>query len=339
MIHWRSFEAVHYRGIDGLSLSNLGHANLIIGANGAGKTALIEAMWLFTGRHDPGLLWNQNVQRSTLPVTNPISALSDDMLELNGRDGRERRTWKAVYRPVSQVHVDPAHEKVPIPLAGHIDTWIDGTPVKEMESRPTPNGGVLVGSAEPGKTHCTIEGTRGQLEIPDEYLQRYSDLVREGRKEDLTRAVGLILPKIKGLEILTDGSGKSYVSASTSNGDQLPLQALGGGVLRLFRLYLSFPAARDGMVLVDEIENGIHHSVLHDLWARIRTWIQEWRVQFVATTHSAECIEGAIEAFADAPEDLAIHKLYSDGESGKVKAATFTGESLEGAGNMDIEMR
>ena len=46
-----------------------------------------------------------------------------------------------------------------------------------------------------------------------------------------------------------------------------------------------------------------------------------------------------MEAFADAPEDLAIHKLYTDGESGQVRAVTFTGESLEGAANMDIEMR
>ena len=289
MIHWESFEAVHYRGIDGLSLSNLGHANLITGANGAGKTALIEAMWLLTGRHNPVLLWNQNVQRSALPVTNPISVLSDDLLELHGREGRERRTWKAVYRPVTQGHADPAahgmmetngeNKPMPIPLAGRIDTWIDGTPVKETQSTSTPNGVVLGGGAKPGKTHAMIEGTRGQLEIPDEYLQRYSDLVREGRKEDLTRAIGgLILPRIKGLEILTDESGKSYVSASTSNGDQLPLQALGGGVLRLFRLYLSFGTARDGMVLVDEIENGIHHSVLQDLWARVRTWIREWRL-------------------------------------------------------------
>ena len=40
-----SFEAVHYRGISGLSLPRLSPANLITGMNGIGKTALIEAMW------------------------------------------------------------------------------------------------------------------------------------------------------------------------------------------------------------------------------------------------------------------------------------------------------
>ena len=44
-----SFKAVHYRGIDGLSLPRLTRANLVTGVNGIGKTALLEAMWLFTG--------------------------------------------------------------------------------------------------------------------------------------------------------------------------------------------------------------------------------------------------------------------------------------------------
>ena len=45
-----SFEAIRYRGISGLSLKGLSRANLITGVNGVGKTALIEAIWLFTGR-------------------------------------------------------------------------------------------------------------------------------------------------------------------------------------------------------------------------------------------------------------------------------------------------
>ena len=66
MIHLSSFEAVHYRGIDGLSLPKLNHVNLITGANGVGKTALIEAIWLFMGRHNTQIaVERENVQRSS----------------------------------------------------------------------------------------------------------------------------------------------------------------------------------------------------------------------------------------------------------------------------------
>ncbi len=96
------------------------------------------------------------------------------------------------------------------------------------------------------------------------------------------------------------------------------------------------------MMLADEMENGIHHSVLRELWQRVRLWLREWRewnVQFVATTLSAKCIEAAMAAFADDPDSLAIHKLFADGESGRIKAAAFTGETLEGTRDLRLEVR
>ena len=149
----------------------------------------------------------------------------------------------------------------------------------------------------------------------------------------------MVRPNIRNIEILTDEAKVSYLSAFTTDGDRLPLSDLGGGVVRACRLFLDFFASRDGILLVDEMENGIHHSVLQDVWKRARLWMREWNVQFVATTHSAECITAAMTAFVDAPEDLSIHKLFMHEESGKVEAATFTGETLEGARDLNLEIR
>ena len=57
------FEIINYRGISKLSVQPIRRINLITGANGAGKTSLAEAMWLFYGRYNPTILWAQNVQR------------------------------------------------------------------------------------------------------------------------------------------------------------------------------------------------------------------------------------------------------------------------------------
>ena len=101
---------------------------------------------------------------------------------------------------------------------------------------------------------------------------------------------------------------------------------------------MNFFTARNGMVLVDEVENGMHYSALQDLWRLVRSAAHEWDVQFVATTHSGECIEAAMSAFESEPADLSIHKLYTDA-SGGVKATTFTGETLEGARDLHLEVR
>lgn len=344
-----SFGVVRYRGIDGLSLPRLSHANLVTGVNGIGKTALLEAIWLFTGRYNPMLLWNANVQRSANPVLDPVARLSGDTLELHGVENGASHQLKYVFDKVADI-VQPAtngngpeQNLAQLPVAGCINTYLDGEPASGHIGgmQPTPWGMVTHGNLVPPMTrpHCIIDGTKFQLDTSGEYLQRYSDMVRENRKGELTNAINLILPKVKGVEILTDKMGISYLSAVTTDGVQLPLHDLGGGVVRLSRLLLSFFTARDGLLLADEMENGIHHSVLRELWRFARRWMHEWNVQFVATTHSAECIEAAMAAFSDTSEDLSIHNLFVNETTGKVEAATFTGETLEGARDLDLEFR
>ena len=346
-----SFQTTRYRGIAGLSLNSLSRTNLITGLNGIGKTALIEAIWLFTGRHNTPLLWNPNVQRSIYPVIDPVGELSDGFIEISAEEVQKRRKWKVEFEPVDSVgevlvNAGDTQETIQIPVVGELHTWIDD---KKIDGRDrgsihqTKLGAVLYRSPPRSQKMrpCIIEGTNWQLGTPDEYLQRYSDIVRSGFKSALIDAVNLILPKIKDLELLTDKTGTVQLSTNTSdtsNIRQLPLHALGGGVVRLFRLYLSLFTARNGIVVIDEIENGMHFSVLRDLWELVRRSSRDWNVQFVATTHSNECIEAAMAAFDNEPDGLSIHKLYRD-DSGGVKAVTFTGETLQGARDLDLEVR
>lgn len=347
----RSFEAIRYRGINGLSLNNLSRANLITGVNGIGKTALIEAIWLFTGRHNTPLLWNANVQRSFSPVVDPVAELSDGFIEIRGVENQKEHKWKVEFEPIGSVgevlvNAGDTQETIQIPVVGELHTWIDGKKINSKNRgaiHQTKLGAVLYRSPPrpPEKRPCIIEGTNWQLATPDEHLQRYSDIVKSGFKKALIEAVNLILPRIKDLELLTDKTGIVHLSANTSNAPknaQLPLHSLGGGAVRLFRLYLSLFTARDGIVVIDEIENGMHYSVLRKLWDLVRKGSRDWDVQFIATTHSAECIEAAMAAFETEPDDLSIHKLYTD-ESGRVKATTFTGETLEGARDLHLEVR
>ena len=276
---------------------------------------------------------------------NPVSELSGDYVELRGtEDGTKHLKVAFDPEPVEQFvpefyGLDAIEASLQLPFAGRLQTWIDDKNIdaKFDSMYRTPTYTVLYKRPTPqeSKRNCVIEGTRWQLEVSEDYLKNYSDMVREGRREDLTNAVNLILPNVKDVQILTDENGESYLSAITDNGAQRRLENLGGGIVRLLKLYLNFFAARNGLVLIDEVENGLHYSVLRNLWDRIRIWTCEWNVQFIATTHSAECIDAAMEAFADEPNDLSIHNLFAN-ESGNIKAATFTGEALEGARNLNL---
>ena len=352
MVHLSSFEAVHYRGIDGLSLSPITRVNLITGSNGIGKTALLEAIWLFGKRYSPESVWHPDVQRSDRSVVDPIAELSSEALELHGTEDGSKHRLRVTFQSAGHLaeaatKLDSVDNTGPARVMGHLETHLDGEPPAKDEKYkhlksvyPTPPGVVLYDTPLPPlpRPSYVIEGTRWQHETPDEYMQRYSDLVRRGFKQELSNAMRLIPPGLAGVEILTE-NGRHYLLATTEAGDQRPLKDLGGGMIRLFRLYLSIGAAREGVLLLDEVENGIHYSVFQELWNRIRDWTNESRVQLVATTHSAECIDSAMDVFADDPDDLAIHKLFKNEDTGQIRAVSFSGEALEGARELNWEVR
>ncbi len=53
------------------------------------------------------------------------------------------------------------------------------------------------------------------------------------------------------------------------NRQPIALRSYGDGMFRLFVLALALVNAPQGMLLVDEIENGLHYSALPDMWRLI----------------------------------------------------------------------
>ena len=82
-------------------------------------------------------------------------------------------------------------------------------------------------------------------------------------------------------------------------GRMIPFALLGGGLGRLAGILLSIADAPGGVVLIDEVENGFHRSVLSRVWSAIGEAAGRYETQVFATTHSFECIEAAHEAFRE----------------------------------------
>ncbi len=69
------------------------------------------------------------------------------------------------------------------------------------------------------------------------------------------------------------------------------LSEFGDGVKQFIAVILSLFLNKNKIVFLDEIENGIHYSLLDSLWEIILTISKEQNIQVFATTHSEECIE------------------------------------------------
>jgi energy-coupling factor transporter ATP-binding protein EcfA2 len=94
----------------------------------------------------------------------------------------------------------------------------------------------------------------------------------------------------------------------------IPLRALGDGVNRLFGIALALVHSKGGMLLVDEIENGIHYSVQSDLWRLVFEMASRLNVQVFATTHSYDCIKAFEAAASNSAEDGILVRLARKGD-------------------------
>ena len=49
----------------------------------------------------------------------------------------------------------------------------------------------------------------------------------------------------------------------------VPLKSLGDGAVRLFGVALALANSRNGFLVIDEAENGIHHSIQKAFWCMV----------------------------------------------------------------------
>jgi AAA15 family ATPase/GTPase len=106
----------------------------------------------------------------------------------------------------------------------------------------------------------------------------------------------------------------------------------------LFAILLAIANARGGVVLIDEIDTGLHHSVIQKVFEAIGLAAREADVQVFATTHSYECIMAAHRAFSEnGSYDLRLHRLDRAGD--RIRVVTYDQESLEASLDLSGEVR
>lgn len=88
----------------------------------------------------------------------------------------------------------------------------------------------------------------------------------------------------------------------------------------------------------DEIENGLHHSVLPTIWRGLFHAAEEVDVQIFATTHSWECVLAADQATREEPNyDLNLIRL--DRMDDNIKATIIDRDAINTAKELHWEMR
>ena len=107
---------------------------------------------------------------------------------------------------------------------------------------------------------------------------------------------------------------------------------------RLFALSLALAQTEHGVLLVDEIDTGLHWAVMEDMWRLVVDTARKSSVQVFATTHSFDCIRGLaalVESCPEAAAEVSIHKI----ERALHKAVRFADDDIPAIVEQNIEVR
>ncbi len=127
----------------------------------------------------------------------------------------------------------------------------------------------------------------------------------------VVEALRIISPDITAVSMVGGGGrqARTAIVKASNLPHPVPLRSYGDGLNRLFGIVLSLVNVKDGILLIDEFENGMHHTVQLAAWRVIFKLAELLNIQVFATSHSWDCIEAFQQAASETPEEGVLVRL------------------------------
>jgi predicted ATPase len=366
-----SFYIKNFRLFKELKIERLGRVNMFVGKNNSGKTCLLEALHLYAKKASPDSLYQlisergENWKREgllekycdTIPeMSNPLRYLFYNyQFPEVGKPGIEIGSLKTISLKlaIGAYQVKQTHDGER--LIRIDESQLSNNPLTHLEwviekgDKAIPllrlNGKSLFSPAILNEAELNVQI------VPTKPLNRKT-LARLW--DNINIQLSLRKEVFKGLQLIDERIEEivlvGYLDEPNKVDNLMPILIyhdndekrlitnLGEGISRVFYIILSLVNARDGFLLIDEFENGLHWKVQPKLWEMIFNLAEKLNVQVFATTHSQDCVQGFYAVWETQENQGSFHRLHN--RSGFETVATpYRCETLANALEMDVEMR
>lgn len=350
-IHLPSLVIKNFRGIDDLTIPRLGRGTLLAGKNGVGKTTVLDAVRVWADRGLTGVLDEVLVDRgdSFATTENGQHKAVPDRAALFTNRGNSAESLISI-APIGDPEAMLKVNQIPVPVPyapnPHLPDDKNHIELERQFGNYDPADLVrlkLSSSSLPEMVMCNITGPN----VPsDEIIEQYwHDVALSAHEDRAVEALNLItnvhVERVAAVRLAATNShsyqrrlmvkleGKDY---------PVPLRTLGDGAMRMFAVALSLAKSSGGFLLIDEAENGIHHTIQAKFWKMVLQTAQRNNVQVIATTHSWDCVKGFAEASAEL-EDAEGVLVRLERHEGRLRAVEYSERNLKAAANYGIEAR
>jgi AAA15 family ATPase/GTPase len=358
----KSLKIKNFRCFEEFDLPQLGRVNLLVGRNNSGKTSILEALhilnsprsvkpfldivecrgeyssrekdinkMLFDASHfffghkmqyracfeingitnlNASIKFSFSVVNNPEPLVEKITRLKNSQTEATKSFGvMHLLKWEDIDRSIFTIHLSP-------------DTSIHYMNPKDLGD---------INSKLVSLTSLDVNTV----------IDQFNQIVLTSQEETLYESLRIIEPDIERIApIATQGynSSRNGGFVVLINKQRVPIGSMGYGIWRMLEITLAMVNIPGGTLLIDEIDTGLHFSVMIDLWKLICKTAEKLDIQVFATTHNSDCWKSLAEvANSDdiTSNDITIHRI----ERGKKASIVFNEQEMAIAAERDIEVR
>lgn len=296
--HIENLTVTNFKCFKHLEIMNLGRVNLIGGKNNVGKTAFLEAMELFAlsyKAYDLAYLISKVLTRRQGLRREPLEMdfFYDDESEITISSASKTCTIKRSFGIFNnnQSNIFPDIDNtLPIEiLTTSVNNDKNNMPLRRLRVRP--------GLMENRDFRVYISSSKSDEQ---DIAISFGALIDLGLEDFLNTSLSSFDINISELKQIAKERAV-VLKLKLKNKEQLVLlSSLGEGVNRYIAILCAIWANKDNVLLIDEIENGIHYTNYKKLWEILFQASVDANCQLFITSHSKECIS----AFNDVQFEL-----------------------------------
>jgi len=341
----------NFRNLEELTIESLGRVNLITGKNNTGKSSVLEAVALLATKGNVRLLLDiiQNRGSFTKPInqTNPedaniktfASIFTNREVKFNGENTIEigELTKNKLTLKFQKYKRKYLFDGIDDPSDFQYTTRFEISHKDELL-----HGLLLLEDIEMFFGLVELSGFQF---VSSNHINRLSNgglfdkIILTKKEKYVIDALKIIEPKTQRVAFVQENGHRKAVIKLKDTPEVLPLQSMGDGINRILTIILALVNCEKGYLLIDEFENGLHHTVQTKLWKVILHLAEKLDIQVFATTHSWDCVE-AFEEVSNSEESSSEGKLIRlEHKNGKIRPVEFRKSQLESATKYGIEIR
>lgn len=352
---FNKIEIQNFRAIKELEVEDLGRINLFLGENNSSKTSILESLFLLIGFTNPELITRIHLFRDFI-----LSEEDDLRFIFHNLDYENSITIKASsnekefrtieIKPSSSTNSNIQQSKVDLKNVSY-DSSKESPTINELSlkaeikekhaSKRSANSKLTFTNGDfnlnqPKNFKDDLRGVyiTPNIPLPNNLQKELEKQLINKQHDELIKILKLIDPRIEKI-LFGSSSGMIYVDVGLNR--LMPLNLLGDGIKRLLSIILAISSSRNGIVLIDELENGMHYSTLKKVWNTIIGLSKSYDVQLFITTHNVETLRALQEVLSEEQKDFqkdvrsyTIRKLSDKHKAYKYDFETFENSILEG---------